>query len=71
MTTSNNRNEPPAFVTLNEAAGTLGCTRRFLEKRITDGEIAVFRPSTRLIRIRRTEWERWITSYTRDAKGSP
>ncbi len=42
----------------------LGCTRRFLETRIADGEIKVFRPSKRLVRIRTTEFERFIESYS-------
>lgn len=69
MQGTNTAVEPPAFLTLNKAASLLGCTRRFLEKRIIDGEIAVCRPSSRLIRIHRAEWERWIASYTNDAKG--
>lgn len=70
MHLSNTKNEGSAFLSLNAAAGTLGCTRRFLEKRITEGEIAIFHPSARLIRIRRTELERWIASYTHGAKGT-
>lgn len=71
MGTANSTEEQPTFLTLNKAASTLGCTRRFLEKRIDDGEIAVFRPSSRLIRIHRAEWERWIASFTHGAKGTP
>ena len=70
MSTNTTVSEAPAFLTLNEAAGWLGCTRRFLETRIDDGEIAVFHPSARLIRIRRTELERWITRFTREVKGA-
>ena len=55
---------PQAFLSLNEAAHEIGCTRRFLEKRIEDGEIAVFRPSKRLARIKRGEFARWVESYT-------
>ncbi|KAB2638202.1 MAG: helix-turn-helix domain-containing protein [Verrucomicrobia bacterium] len=53
-----------AYLSLSEAADQLGCTRRFLEKRIDDGEIARFAPSKRLVRIKRTELDRWIESYT-------
>ncbi len=55
---------PRPFLTLAEAAEEIGCTRRFLERRIEDGELRVFRPSTRLIRIRRTELEKWIERYS-------
>lgn len=58
-----------AFMTLNEAASTIGCTRRFLEKRILDGEIAVFHPSARMLRIRRSEFERWIAAFTHGTEG--
>jgi excisionase family DNA binding protein len=56
-----------AFLTVPEAAAEIPCSRRFLEKRIEDGEIAVFRPSRRLVRIKRTEFNRWVESYS--AKG--
>jgi excisionase family DNA binding protein len=52
------------MMTLDDCAEEGKLSRRFLEKRIEDGEIAVFRPSTRLVRIKRSEWERWIESYT-------
>jgi excisionase family DNA binding protein len=52
------------FLTLAEAAEEIGCTRRFLETRIEDGELRVFRPSTRLVRVRRAELERWIERYS-------
>ncbi len=55
---------PRPFLTLAEAAEEIGCTRRFLERRIEDGELRVFRPSTRLVRIRRTELEKWIERYS-------
>ena len=53
-----------AFLSLLEAAETIGCTRRFLEKRIEDGELAVFRPSKKLVRISRAEFTRWVDSFT-------
>jgi excisionase family DNA binding protein len=53
-----------AFLTLAEAAAEIGCTRRFLEMRIEDGELKVFRPSTRLVRVRRAELEKWIERYS-------
>lgn len=55
---------PKAFLTLNDASAELGCSRRFLEKRIEDGEILVTKPSSKMVRIRRKEWERWVESYT-------
>lgn len=57
-----------SFLSLAEAAEEICCTRRFLEKRIEDGEISVFRPSSRLVRIRRTEFDRWIESYSTTGK---
>ena len=62
--TPNTTTSERVFFSLTEAADQIGCTRRFLEKRIDDGEIARFAPSKRLIRIKRTELERWIESYT-------
>jgi excisionase family DNA binding protein len=52
------------FLTLAEVAGEIGCSRRFLEKRIEDGELKAFKPSTRLVRIRRSELERWIEQHS-------
>ncbi len=57
------------FLSLNEAAAMLDCSRRFLEIRIEDGELRVFRPSKRLVRIKRTELERWVESYSAKAGG--
>jgi len=53
-----------AFLTLDEAAREIGCTRRFIETRIADGELKKFSPSKRLVRIRRSELERWIEAYS-------
>lgn len=58
-----------AFLSLNEAAAMLDCSRRFLEMRIEDGELRVFRPSKRLVRIKRTELDRWVESYSAKAGG--
>ena len=55
---------PPAFLSLPEAAEQIGCTRRFLETRIEDGELSVFRPSKRLVRIKRTEFDRWVEAFS-------
>lgn len=70
METTAHTDQQRAFLTLDEVASMIGCTRQFLETRIADGEIAVFRPSSRLIRIRRTELERWIESFTHGTKVS-
>jgi len=59
------------FLTLQEAAGELGCTRRFLEERIEDGEIRVFKPSTHFVRISRDEWNRWIEFYSHGGRHNP
>lgn len=53
-----------AFISLKAAAAMIGCTRRFLETRIDDGEIKVFRPSKRFVRIRISELERFIEVYS-------
>lgn len=53
------------FLTIHEAAASIPCSRRFLEKRIEDGELEVFRPSKRLVRIKRTEFDRWIEEFSR------
>lgn len=52
------------FLTLAAVAEEIGCTRRFLETRIEDGELKVFRPSSGLIRVRRAELEKWIERYS-------
>lgn len=68
-TTNNTPQNAPAvpreYLTLTEAAELLGVTRRFLERRIDDGEISVFKPSSRLVRLRRVELERWVDRCTR------
>ena len=58
-----------AFLSLNEAASMLVCSRRFLEMRIEDGELKVFRPSKRLVRIKRSELDRWVESYSAKTGG--
>jgi len=57
---------PPAccFLSPDQAAQELGVTRRFIDLRIEDGEIRICRPSSQVVRIRRSEWERWIESYS-------
>ena len=57
---------PPerAFITLTEAAKQLNCSRRFLEKRAEDGELKLFRPSRRLVRIKFEDLNQWIESYS-------
>lgn len=68
MQTDTQHSAKSAFLTLAEAAAELGCTRRFLERRIADGELKVFQPSKRLIRIRRGELERWIETFSHGRK---
>lgn len=58
----------PVFLTLDEAAEQIGCTRRFLEARASEGEIKLFRPSRRLVRVSRHELDRWIEEFS--TKGS-
>jgi excisionase family DNA binding protein len=55
---------PLSFMSIDEAAKEIGCSRRFLEMRIEDGEIKVFRPSSRMVRIQRRELDRWIESFS-------
>jgi excisionase family DNA binding protein len=64
MATTNTTANERAFLSLDDAAEELGCTRRFLERRIEDGELSVFRPSARLVRIQRRELNRWIEVFT-------
>ncbi|MSU51838.1 MAG: hypothetical protein EXS41_00340 [Opitutaceae bacterium] len=52
------------FLTLAEAAWEISCTRRFLENRISDNELSTFKPSKRLVRISRAEFDRWIETFT-------
>ena len=39
-------------------------TTSALVTRIADGELSVFRPSKRLVRIQRSEFNRWVESFT-------
>ncbi len=52
------------FLTLPEAAELVGCTRRFLERVIRSGDLKVFRPSARIVRVRRSEFERWVERFS-------
>lgn len=52
------------FLSLDEAAREINCTRRFLEGKIRDSEIKVFRPSRRLVRVARAELDRWIEEFS-------
>lgn len=58
-----------AFLTVPEAAAYIGSSARFLETRIEVGEIKVFRPSRRFVRISKAELERWIEEFSH--KGKP
>jgi len=48
------------ILSLNQAAELLGCSRRFLELEAARGKLTVLRPSARLIRIRRTDLDRYL-----------
>jgi excisionase family DNA binding protein len=50
--------------TLAETAEEIGCTKRFLETRIRDGELKVFRPSVRLVRMHGAELKKWIELHS-------
>ena len=54
---------PAAFLTVPEAAAEIHATRRFLETRIAAGELRVFKPSRRLTRIRRTDFDAWVELF--------
>lgn len=59
------------FLSLKNAAKELSCTRRFLERRIECGELAVFRPSRKLVRVSREELDRWVASYSHGGHINP
>jgi excisionase family DNA binding protein len=59
------------FLSLKNAARELSCTRRFLERRIECGELAVFRPSRKLVRVSRDELDRWVASYSHGGHLNP
>jgi excisionase family DNA binding protein len=59
------------FLSLKNAARELSCTRRFLERRIECGEISVFRPSRKLVRVSRDELDRWVASYSHGGHLNP
>ena len=59
------------FLSLKNAARELSCTRRFLERRIEAGELAVFRPSRKLVRVSREELYRWVASYSHGGHNNP
>jgi excisionase family DNA binding protein len=75
-TTTNDTPKFPAhrdgkFLSLKNAARELSCTRRFLERRIECGELSVFRPSRKLVRVSREELDRWVASYSHGGHLSP
>lgn len=53
-----------AFLSIEQACRELGVSRRFLEGRIADRELKTFKPSARMVRIRRSELERWIELHS-------
>ena len=51
---------PRAMLTLAECASEAGVSRRFLEKEICRGRLIATKLSTRICRIRRGNWERYL-----------
>lgn len=56
--------DPKQFLTPKEVAEEVGCSRRYIDQCITEGLIKVFRPSNRIVRIRRSEMERWVEEFS-------
>lgn len=52
------------FFSVAEVAEKVGLSRRFVDQCIADGELLCFRPSTRVVRIRASELERWIAEFS-------
>jgi excisionase family DNA binding protein len=51
------------ILTLNDAAQLLGCSRRFLELEAARGRLTVIKLSGRLIRIRRSDLDAYLTRH--------
>lgn len=71
QTTVTVTNDARKYISLRDAAREIGATRRFLERRVECGEIAVFRPSRKLVRVSRDELNRWIKSYSHGGHLNP
>jgi excisionase family DNA binding protein len=50
------------MMTLPECAAEAGVSRRFLEKEIERGRLRAIKPSSRIVRVRRSDWEQYLNS---------
>ncbi len=53
-----------SLYTLDELAKLAGVSRRFLETEIRRGHLVVIRMSTRVVRVKAGEWERYLDRST-------
>jgi hypothetical protein len=51
-----------AMMTLKACAAEAAVSRRFLEKEIARGRLRAIKMSTRICRVRRSDWEHYIDS---------
>jgi hypothetical protein len=49
------------MMTLPECADEAGVSRRFLEKEICRGRLRAIKPSSRVCRVRRADWEDYLS----------
>jgi excisionase family DNA binding protein len=54
--------EIPAILTKRQAADYVCCTPRYLENQIRLGRLKALKPSGKLVRIRRTDIEKFLES---------
>jgi hypothetical protein len=58
------RSGASALFTLPELATESNVSRRFLEMEISRGRLVAVRMSTRVLRVRSTDWDRYLSNCT-------
>jgi excisionase family DNA binding protein len=54
--------ETPAILTKRQAADYVCCTPRYLENQIRAGRLRALKPTSKLVRIRRSDLEKFLES---------
>src|SRR6266480_1543091 len=60
--TSQSWDVDPAILTKREAANYVRCTPRYLERQIRAGRLKALKPTSKLVRIRRTDLDAFLES---------
>lgn len=69
-TSSVAENNTRPLLNLVEAAGEAGVSYRFLQMEIARGRLVAVRLSTRVVRIRRDDWDRYLAGNLTGAEAS-